>query len=582
LTAPSDTPAYEWDRTGAEKAEQARARIIQQTPFPTPPARTVRKDAFFEYWNELIKLDVGRYARLFCHRWYPVLLPAENENPLAIKKEMFPSEKRYDASDGPLNEQRIMETVGVGDYTFRLNDTRAKTFSAATILFCEKFATMRDFDTYPPKLDVDRVDWTDPANAQYIKWGRSTGVLRDPEAVAEEKEQMAAATVTTELIGQANKERERADQLLNAQLDQTKAELAETKTQLERAKQEKSMPAPAAPASSQASDLISVVSSVAALSKELVPRPDNSFQNFLDLEKEREITRREQAAEERRRAQEEADRQRARADDLQAQLLRDAKEARTAPPAAAAAAPLTAVQVLQEEVSKQELIQTLYGGKRRPAANEEEPAQESSADKWAAILTPLAPIIGQTISGLFSLAAHGLNVWGEAKYNEAVKAKGGEPQLPSHVKKNQKPGEPLPPTPAANPAADAQQKAFGQVMGQVIKLVKPIQRALEAGTSGAQFADDIINSAFTAGRADYDRIREIAATLTTIGMQVEGEGLEQFKNAVATCLLQIKNNGVPEVWNELRSVPTFVQFLEDFYNYDEWKAAEEQAQQEAN
>jgi hypothetical protein len=579
IAHPIGAPVAEWDRTVAEKAEQQRQRIISQTPFPPPPARTMPSDKFFQYWNELITLDVAKYARLFCQRWYPVLLPTEGDNVTGFgKKEAYPSERRYDMSSGPLSEQRILETVGAGDYTLRLNDTRIRPFTQATIAYCEKFATMRDYTQYPPQLDVERLDWSDPANAPYIKWGRSTGVLRDPEMIAEEKEQMAATTIQTELLGQVEKERTRADTIVNAELERTRSELAETKAALERAKVTAAAPAaPAAPASSQASDLMSVVTSVATLASTLTPKTDTSFQHFLDLEKEREITRRGREDADRKRAEEEAGRERARADQLQQQMLTEAKEAHAAP--TAVAVPVTAVQILEEEVKKQELLRQLNGGRRATVHNEEDEPRESSADKWAAIITPLAPIIGQTISGMFNLAAHGLNVYSETKYNEAIKASGGEPRLPSHIKTGEpKPGEPLKPSPMpANPAVEQQQRAFGEIMRQVVKLVKPLKRALENGSGGAGFAQEIIESQFTDGRIDYDRIRGLPATLVAIGVPVEGAGVDQFRDAVATCLTQIKNAaGVPETWNELSSIPTFAQFLEDFYNYDELKAAAEQ------
>jgi hypothetical protein len=573
---PAQTPAvappvYEWDRTVGEKAEQARQRILKATPFPTPPARTVPGPKFFEYWNNIITLEVGRFARLYVQRWHPVLLPEEQQLH-GMRKDAYPSEKRYESTDGEVSEQRILEDIGCGDYTVKLIDTRLP-FQQGGVLFCEKFATIRDYEKHPPIFDLDRLDWTDPANGQYIKWGRSKGILRDPETVAEEKAEMAAATVTTELLQNAKEERARADGLLQAELDRTRKEL-ETKT---RELEEKKHATPVAPvtAATPAGDLMNVVQSVATLAQTLAPRPDSSFKDFLDLEKEREITRRQREQDERTRANQEADAARQRADNLQAQMLEEARKhsaGNGAAPATAAVAPKSEVEILKEAIEKRDLITQLAGGapRRRTAESDDEP-QESSADKWAAILTPLAPIIGQTVQGVFQLAFHGLNTWSEIKYNEAVKSQGGEPKLPSHVKKeNVTAGEPLKPQPAANPAEDTKRRQFNTIMEQVIRLVKPMKRALENGDSGAQFADGIINSPFTDGRIDYDKIRSIGVMLQSIGMQVDGADLELFRNAAATCLSQLKG-----VWEEFSSIPTFGQFLADFYNYDEIKAAEQ-------
>ncbi len=197
---PNGSPkVYDWDRTPAEAVQQVEDERIRKTPFPLPNAKTQPFEPFCEYWNALIKDPVSRYARLYIHRWFPALLPEASTDSLGIKRQTFPGEKTLHPTDGPLSELKLLSEVGVGDYTIRLNDTR-RAFAQATILHCEKFATMRDWDHYPPLIDPERLDWDDPANQVYIKWLKSRG--GGTELRKEDESDMANAAVVTQLLEQ--------------------------------------------------------------------------------------------------------------------------------------------------------------------------------------------------------------------------------------------------------------------------------------------------------------------------------------------------------------------------------------------
>ncbi len=104
----------------------------------------------------------------------------------------------------------------------------------------------------------------------------------------------------------------------------------------------------------------------------------------------------------------------------------------------------------------------------------------------------------------------------------------------------------------------------------MLKLAKPLLRSLDQGRTGVEFAEQIIQWA-DEGRMDYDRIRGIADALQKVGIPVEGkDDFEKFKNAVAMAL-----QNIPEVWQRVGALPSFGQFLDEFYHYDEIVAAEQ-------
>jgi hypothetical protein len=98
-----------------------------------------------------------------------------------------------------------------------------------------------------------------------------------------------------------------------------------------------------------------------------------------------------------------------------------------------------------------------------------------------------------------------------------------------------------------------------------------LQRALNNSKTGDEFAESMID--FTSdGRADYDRVRNVAETLIRLGMQVPGQpGVEQFKNAAAYLFQQF-----PAFWAKVGPLPTFGAFLEEFYDYDRIAAQKQQ------
>ena len=576
-TAPAKPP-YEWDRTVAERAEQEEKARIQKLPFPTPRSKTLPPPDWFKYWGELIKLPQSKYARLYVRRWFPAQLPEEKEDgAFGLKKEVHPSEVRWDADQGELSEEKILSLLGVGDYTIRLNDTRLA-WTQQTVVSMEKLSTARNWDTYPPVMDYARLDWTDSANQVFIKWAISRNRLKRPEEG--ESEDMANGTVVDRVLTDANQRAAQADQILTSEVQRLRTKNEELEAELR--KKGETPPVPVA-ASGSASDLATLGTALTTIITAIKPAPDNSLTAFLQLEKERETTRAANEQAERDRLRTEAQAERARADTLQKELLDDLRAARTAPAAAAAAAaPLTQVGILEEAIKVRDLTRRLSGGKDPDDPPEEPPL--TTMDRFLEAAPVLAPVINGFGAGLFALGMGLIQGWRETSYNEALVKLGhtdGASKLKPPADSEAKPGEPVKPAPPkAPPEEQLRQQRFNKIMSGVQKLIRPIFKALEAGQNGVDFADEIMISPFLEGRVTYDTIRALPEALTEIQVQLQGEPgtVNQFLSACATALTQL-DNGV--TFGRLREIPTFQQFLVDFYNYDAMKAKQEEKQDNA-
>ena len=568
---------YEWDRTvggrDAVRAQREQDAIISRTPFPVPDAKTLPFPKFCDYWNTLIQQPVSKYARIYVRRWFPVLLPEEIEDVQSgLTRESHPSEKKYIKDDGPLDEKKLLSDIGVGDYTFRLNDTR-RPWEQATIVHGEKLSTMRNWDLYPPVFDKKRLDWDDDANRVYIKWAQSRQFLPQEKDAEKEQADMAQANVVETVMNDARAERARADQLQKEALERAERETREAKeaaarAQAEAAKSQTWEPNP------PASDLLNVVTSVAALAKSLQPAKDDSLSKYLELQQEREKTQRETEKAEREAARAQAAVERARADELQAQIIANLKEATKPATPQAVVAPKTDVDLLEEMVKKQNLMKQLMG--RGGSSQEEDTSKPSNIDKWMEAAPILGPIVQGVIGGIFQTIHFGLQTWQQISYNNALGKNGGEPKPPMSMEKPPEPGKPIPPqAPPQTPEQQAQQAQWNLIMQGVQTLTPHLIRFLDKGKSGAELAEFIIENS-DEQRTSYDRIRHLAESLALIGLQIPGANdLEKF---TAACRFVFEK--IPPLWAKVATLPTMPQFLADFYNYDEIREEEERRMQE--
>ena len=562
---------YDWDRTPAEAEKRLEDDRIRKTPFPLPAAKTLQFPEFCKYWNTLLSNPVSKYARLYIRRWFPVLLPDEVELPSGLTKETFPSEKTLHPTDGPLSELKLLSFVGVGDYTIRLNDTRLP-FIQATIVHCEKFCTQRDWDHYPPLMDVDRLDWDDAANQVYIKFAQSRGIFRRDDERREDKEAMAQASIVDTAMQDARAERARTDQLHKETIARMDRELTEQRATNEKLKADMAKNQESKPAA-PASELLNVVKSVGELAAALQPPKDDSLAKYLDVQAKREEAQLAREKEERDVARTAAAAERKRADDLQASLLADLQKRAEPPAPGTVVAPPTRRQVIEDAIAEQKALKEFARG--GPSASDEED-KPSRVDKWLEAAPVLAPIVQGVVQGIFQTIHFGLTTWQTISYNNALGKNGGEPKPPTTMEKPAEPGKPIPPAgPQPTPEQQAQQAQWNTIMGGIQMLAPHLIRFLDKGKSGAELAEFIIENA-DEQRTSYERIKHIADSLTLIGVQIPGASdLEKFMNAARFCFEK-----VPPLWAKVGTLTTMPDFLADFFNYDELlaKALEEEDQ----
>jgi hypothetical protein len=408
---------------------------------------------------------------------------------------------------------------------------------------------------HPAVIDPKRLDLDAKRNQAYIKFARSHGYLPHEGEIEKESADMATATVATAALEDARRERARADQIQSDQLERARREAAEAKA--ETAKSMVVEPKTGTPAG----ELLSVVQSVAALATAIKPPADTSFKEFLALEAQREITRRDRDKEERDRAREDAKAERERADKLQAQIVADSQAARVAQTAATVAAPpMDEVSILKREVEKKSLLKQLYG---KPA--EEEAANKPGAmDRWAEALPVVAPILGTLIQGVFQTIQFGFTAWQNVHHNAAISKNGG---TPTSMTEPQKPIAPQGPQPTAEQMA--QHQALIQNLMMLEAAAEPIQNAVDDGESGVSFAELVIK---VKRRPAYDQIRQLGLT------QAGEYNLEQFVGNLRQ-LMQHPQAGprTKVLYAKVAGLEPFGRFLADFFNYDEITAKEESA-----
>jgi hypothetical protein len=557
------TEHYDWDRTGGRDAivaQREQDAIISRTPFPVPDSKTLPFPKFCAYWNDLIQQPVSKYARIYVRRWFPVLLPEEIEDAKSgLTRESHPSEKKYTKEDGPLDEKKLLSDIGVGDYTFRLNDSR-RPWDQATVVHGEKLSTMRNWDVYPPWLDYKRLDWDDDANRVFIKWAQSRGKLPQDRDTEKEQADMAQANVVETVMNDARLERARADQLQKEATEKAEREARDAKEALARAQAAKPIE-PVRPTT----DLEAMGGVIVSLVNAVKPNPDNSLSDYLKLEAAREETRRAQEAAEREAARESAKAERKRADDLQAEVLADLRKKADAPPPAAATvpAPRTDVDVLEEMVKKQNLLKQLTG---RGGATEEV-EKPANIDKWLEAAPIVGPIVQSFVQGIFQTIHFGLQTWQSVAYNNALLKNGEQPKPPA-VQNPPEPGKPIQPQgPPLTPEQQAQQARLILMLTTLEKAAETISNCIDDGDTGVQFAEIVLK---TKRRPAYDMIRSLGETSPGV------YDFETFKANLGN-LLNHPGRGpeTAKLWEKVAPLSTFGQFLVEFFNYDAIMAEQE-------
>ena len=185
---------------------------------------------------------MGRYAKPYVQRWWPVLLPVEKQDQFGNIKDSFPSDVKISFDDGPMSPQLMLQLAGVGQYKFRLNDTR-RPWSQQTVVFSEFEISDRSlWNLNRAVFDVEHLDLDANRNQAYIKFARSVGILPREDEAEKEQADMAQANVVESVMNDARAERARADQL---QRDATQR--AERETQAAKEARSPSQPRPRPP-----------------------------------------------------------------------------------------------------------------------------------------------------------------------------------------------------------------------------------------------------------------------------------------------------------------------------------------------
>ena len=170
--------------------------IVKAPDIPPPPSPVMGYNteypdkAFFGYWNEIEKLFPKRLTG-YVYRLNPVIDRELTQQHLPKEDRVLNIEKLYKP---PLDSLEIFHRFGAGDYDIRLND-QARQGASLTRCFLRG---ERDWNRYPPVLDIRELIMEDPVNQSYIKWARSTGVLKDEDRQGEED---MANVASVEAIG---------------------------------------------------------------------------------------------------------------------------------------------------------------------------------------------------------------------------------------------------------------------------------------------------------------------------------------------------------------------------------------------
>jgi len=131
---------------------------------PSPPARQTRDaEKFFSYWSRLDRAHPDRVVA-YVYRLFPI-----------IDREILNKTKNIaimPACPGP-DKMAFYAEMGCGDYRIFLNDGMKRNKTICTLLLVEGF---RDFDNYPPEIELEDIVLNDPGNAVYIQKMRMKGV----------------------------------------------------------------------------------------------------------------------------------------------------------------------------------------------------------------------------------------------------------------------------------------------------------------------------------------------------------------------------------------------------------------------
>lgn len=199
------------------------AEVIDGKPdhslVPSPRKKLLPIQEALAYWNSVPQKERDEWFIGYLYRDLPYCDPSQ---PLSVEelrqierqkkkkpekncaKLVDPQRMRPDlapADDVASWLQQIRECFGAGDYHLRLNDQHP---SIKTTVVEFEFTAGRDWDSYPPAVDLAEVVLSDPRNDSYIRWAHLKGIQFPGEAGApvtpfdEDEDEMANVSAVIE------------------------------------------------------------------------------------------------------------------------------------------------------------------------------------------------------------------------------------------------------------------------------------------------------------------------------------------------------------------------------------------------
>lgn len=148
-----------------------------------------RPQAFWDYWRKVYDdPELRDRVVVYIYRLWPVMLDGKRQ--VAKAYEPFPMDD-------------LLKLYGCGDYFLKLNDAAGRAKMRRTICNC-RINKVGDYSLteYPPYLDLEGLDLTNPHNERYIQWCDSRGITIPGRTKPEDKEDEDVSKVTKVLLDQ--------------------------------------------------------------------------------------------------------------------------------------------------------------------------------------------------------------------------------------------------------------------------------------------------------------------------------------------------------------------------------------------
>ena len=207
LITEQETAALYEDVPTADSIRSRKRRLARGAPekktrtlkvFPTPFTVNFHSDhkdirgrpqAFWDYWRKVYDdPELRDRVVVYIYRLWPVMVDGKRQ-----------VAKAYD----PFPIEDLLKLYGCGDYYLKLNDAAGKARMRRTICNC-RVNKVGDYSLteYPPYLDMEGLDLTNPHNERYIQWCDSRGISIPGRTRPENQEDEDVSKVTKVLLDQ--------------------------------------------------------------------------------------------------------------------------------------------------------------------------------------------------------------------------------------------------------------------------------------------------------------------------------------------------------------------------------------------